>query len=172
MPRAATALTSDQLEKRIEADRDITVIDIRTKGEFDRGHIKNAYHLLLGPFDTISDAMGIPDGDVAIVCFVGFAGKRVATDLAKRREGVYYLKGGTNAWYGDLVSEKITPPAPLVRGVMLVQLILLAAGIALMSFVSYWWGVAIIGLVTLDAFLGAAFNKSTLVTLLRAFSLR
>ncbi|MDO5570735.1 MAG: rhodanese-like domain-containing protein [Bacteroidales bacterium] len=78
----------------------VQLIDVRTKSEFDEGHIKDA--ALLNVQDSISFADGVNDFDkekpVYIYCRSGKRSHKAALIFDKSGFKVYELKGGILNW--------------------------------------------------------------------------
>jgi len=91
-------LTVQELKKRLDRDDDLFVLDVREKGRWDEGHIKEASHIYAGHVERRLDE--IPAyRPVVVVCNTGNHASLVASIL--RREGyreVYNLLGGMAAW--------------------------------------------------------------------------
>ncbi|WP_117236254.1 rhodanese-like domain-containing protein [Vibrio maerlii] len=88
-----------------------TVIDIRSKDEFKKGHITDAVHIL--PADIKSGSFGSLESKkadpIVVVCKTGQTAITAANDLAKAGfEQVFVLKNGLISWNEANM--------PLVRG--------------------------------------------------------
>jgi rhodanese-related sulfurtransferase len=78
----------------------ITLIDVRTKGEYDSGHVKGA---VLVPVDEVSGTHPaiehLPkDKPVYVICQVGGRSSQAADKLVAAGYWVKNVKGGTGAW--------------------------------------------------------------------------
>lgn len=96
-----TSLTADEFEKDISTKQNIQVLDVRTAGEYNSGHIKNA--LLADWTDPKEFERRIAFVDknrpVYVYCLSGGRSAAAAAKLRKiGYENVYELRGGTNAW--------------------------------------------------------------------------
>lgn len=81
-------VTAQQLQQRIAAEKDLTILDVRKADEFQQGHLENATHIFLGELaDRISE---IPE-DANLVTFCG-SGRRasIAASILRKygRQGV------------------------------------------------------------------------------------
>lgn len=83
--------------------KDAVVVDTRSAGDYDKGHILNARHVPMagieGRAKEISKTM-----DKAIICYcgTGTVAPQAATKLRKLGyTDVHALKGGINAWQAD-----------------------------------------------------------------------
>ncbi|MCB1107444.1 MAG: MBL fold metallo-hydrolase [Chlamydiia bacterium] len=77
----------------------VSIIDVRSKGEWAGGHIENAYHI---PCNDLSSRIGeLPEGELSFICAGGYR-SILAASLAKNlgRKGVSHLPGGVLAWHG------------------------------------------------------------------------
>ncbi|MFC8176598.1 rhodanese-like domain-containing protein [Streptomyces sp. NPDC057235] len=95
-----TALTTHQARTRLH---ELTVIDVRTPGEYAGGHLPGALNI---PLDQIRRAL--PDirhatdrGDVLVVCASGARSQNACTVLAENGITAATLSGGTGAWAAD-----------------------------------------------------------------------
>ncbi|MGW4232475.1 rhodanese-like domain-containing protein [Streptomyces sp. NPDC004980] len=97
---AIIALDIDQARTRLH---ELTVIDVRTPGEYAGGHLPGALNI---PLDRIQRAL--PDirhaadrGDVLVVCASGARSRNACRILAESGIGAATLSGGTGAWAAD-----------------------------------------------------------------------
>ncbi|WP_435600428.1 rhodanese-like domain-containing protein [Streptomyces sp. C10-9-1] len=82
---------------------ELTIIDVRTPGEFASGHVPGALNI---PLDRIAQAL--PDirhaadrGDVLVVCASGARSGNACRILAENGVTTATLSGGTGAWAAD-----------------------------------------------------------------------
>ncbi|MEV0014221.1 rhodanese-like domain-containing protein [Streptomyces tendae] len=95
-----TALATDEARTRLH---ELTVIDVRTPGEYAGGHLPGALNI---PLDQIRRAL--PDirhaaerGDVLVVCASGARSENAGRILAENGVTAATLSGGTGAWAAD-----------------------------------------------------------------------
>ncbi|MBM7440005.1 rhodanese-like domain-containing protein [Streptomyces sp. HB132] len=95
-----TALATDEARTRLH---ELTVIDVRTPGEYAGGHLPGALNI---PLDQIQRAL--PDirhaadrGDVLVVCASGSRSENACRILAENGVTAVTLSGGTGAWAAD-----------------------------------------------------------------------
>ena len=97
-PVEASSISAAELHKRREAMAAPVVIDVRTAGEYDSGHIPGALNI---PFDQVVERIAeveAPHG-VALYCMIGpRARKGESALLAAGYEKVLHLEGGLAAW--------------------------------------------------------------------------
>ncbi|MGK9461721.1 MULTISPECIES: rhodanese-like domain-containing protein [unclassified Streptomyces] len=96
----STALTTDEARTRLH---ELTVVDVRTPGEYAGGHLPGALNV---PLDQIQRAL--PDlrhaadrGDVLVVCASGARSENACRILAEHGVAAATLTGGTGAWAAD-----------------------------------------------------------------------
>jgi len=83
---------------------DAAVVDIRSKGDFKKGHILGATHLApeavsTGDFDKLEKLKNKP---IIVVCAMGMTAKRTALQMLKAGfSQVTVLKGGMGSWQGE-----------------------------------------------------------------------
>ncbi|MFB7763020.1 rhodanese-like domain-containing protein [Streptomyces xiamenensis] len=95
-----TALATDEARTRLH---ELTIIDVRTPGEYAGGHLPGALNI---PLDQIRRAL--PDirhaagrGDILVVCASGARSQNACTTLAENGVTAATLSGGTAAWAAD-----------------------------------------------------------------------
>lgn len=87
---------ADYRAKFGEADH--ALIDVRTVGEFEDGHLPNAVNI---PLDQLGRRINeVPkDKPIIVVCATGSRSRTGSTIIARAGHGeVYNLQGGTMAW--------------------------------------------------------------------------
>ncbi|GHD97208.1 rhodanese-like domain-containing protein [Streptomyces naganishii] len=94
-PRAS--LATDEARARLE---ELTVIDVRTPGEYGAGHLPGALNI---PLDHIERALpeirhASERGGVLVVCASGARSAKACALLAERGVPTATLTGGTTAW--------------------------------------------------------------------------
>ncbi|MGA5498977.1 rhodanese-like domain-containing protein [Streptomyces cinereoruber] len=97
---APATLGTDEARTRLH---ELTVIDVRTPGEYAGGHLPGALNI---PLDRIRKAL--PDirdaadrGDVLVVCASGARSENACRLLAEHGVDTATLSGGTGAWAAD-----------------------------------------------------------------------
>lgn len=99
-------ISATTAKEMIDQDTSIIILDVRTKDEFDEGHIKNA--LLLPDTDVeVKAAELLPDKDATILIYCR-SGRRSALSATKLDELGYtnvYDFGGIIDWPYDIVTN-------------------------------------------------------------------
>ncbi|MEW2301585.1 rhodanese-like domain-containing protein [Streptomyces sp. NPDC006655] len=92
-----TALTAGQANARLH---ELTVIDVRTPGEYAVGHLPGAHNIPLDRLDTALPALktAAGRGDLLIVCASGARSATACRRLAEHGITAAALTGGTTAW--------------------------------------------------------------------------
>lgn len=95
-------ISSEQLKKMIESEKNLMVIDVREKNEYNTGHIKSA--ILLPTSEIRSRVNEIPkDKKFVLVCASGARSSQVAAWLVQMGyKEVYNLEGGLSSWPYEL----------------------------------------------------------------------
>jgi rhodanese-related sulfurtransferase len=76
---------------------DLTVLDVRERGEWDEAHIEGALHIPM--MSVPAELASIPtDRQVVVVCAVGARSFRVAAFLRQQGIDAHNLAGGIVAW--------------------------------------------------------------------------
>ncbi len=91
-------MSSLPIEKFLESSQNNPVIDVRSPGEYDKGHIPGAINI---PFDQVAKRIGeieTPNGAI-LYCMIGpRARKGESALLATGYQKVFHLEGGLAAW--------------------------------------------------------------------------
>jgi len=89
----------EEIVKSLQADPEIAVIDVRTKPEWNMGHISGARHISC--FELPKKMEEMPPKKLVFVCAGGYRSTWAAS-LAKRagHDLVGHLPGGMHAWHG------------------------------------------------------------------------
>lgn len=92
------SISTIELEQKLK--QNIQLIDVRTPGEFRRGHIKNAKNI---PLNEIGSYTPVSDKKTYVICHSGARSKLAAKKLKIRGFDVVNVKGGMHAWRGKIV---------------------------------------------------------------------
>lgn len=92
------SISTAELKNKLKEN--IQLIDVRTPGEFRRGHIKNAKNI---PLNQIGSFTPTADKKTYVICHSGARSKLAAKKLKKRGFDVVNVKGGMHAWRGKIV---------------------------------------------------------------------
>ena len=92
------SISTIELEQKLKEN--IQLIDVRTPGEFRKGHIKNAKNV---PLNEIGQFTPIIDETVYVICHSGARSKLAAKKLKKKGYDVINIQGGMHAWRGKIV---------------------------------------------------------------------
>ena len=92
------SISTIELEQKLK--QNIQLIDVRTPGEFRRGHIKNAKNI---PLNKIGNFIPMADKKTYVICHSGTRSKLAAKKLKKRGFDVVNVQGGMHAWRGKIV---------------------------------------------------------------------
>jgi len=92
-----TSLTADQAHARLA---DLTVIDVRTPGEYASGHLPGAHNVPLDRLDVALPALKIAAdrSGLLVVCASGARSAQARERLAEHGIAAADLSGGTTAW--------------------------------------------------------------------------
>ncbi|MGW3561269.1 rhodanese-like domain-containing protein [Streptomyces sp. NPDC000963] len=92
-----TTLGTDEARARLH---ELTVIDVRTPGEFASGHLPGALNVPLDRLESaLSEIRGAADrGEVLVVCASGARSENACRTLAGHGVTAATLAGGTGAW--------------------------------------------------------------------------
>ncbi|MFI6808778.1 rhodanese-like domain-containing protein [Streptomyces luteogriseus] len=91
------ALTADQASARLH---ELTVIDVRTPGEYASGHLPGAHNIPLDRLDAALPSLSAAAerGELLVVCASGARSATACERLADQGINAATLSGGTTAW--------------------------------------------------------------------------
>ncbi|MEV4256226.1 rhodanese-like domain-containing protein [Spirillospora sp. NPDC049652] len=94
---AITALTPEQAQTRLA---ELTIVDVRTPGEFASGHLPGAHNVPLDSLDRATEALqaAAARGPLLVVCASGARSGQACERLSALGIEVATLSGGTQAW--------------------------------------------------------------------------
>ena len=102
--KAYTQISQDAAKNMILKDSSLIIVDVRTKGEYEEGHIPGA---VLIPNESIKDRKPelLPDVNqvILVYCRSGNRSKQAAQKLANMGYKKVYEFGGINTWNGKIV---------------------------------------------------------------------
>ena len=98
-PLTPTALGVGEARARLS---DLTVVDVRTPGEYAAGHLPGALNV---PLDRLPSALPalrrLPAGELLVVCASGARSENACRLLAEQGVTALTLTGGTQGWAAD-----------------------------------------------------------------------
>ena len=99
-------ISAEEAKTRIDSEDEVIILDVRTEGEFNTGHIPGA---ILIPNETIADKMPdlLPDlnAEILIYCRSGNRSAQAARKLIQIGYTNVYDFGGINSWSYDIIKE-------------------------------------------------------------------
>ncbi len=88
-----------ELKLWLEAGRPLRIVDVRSRSEFEDGHVLDAVHF---PIEEIENGKSPISTEqiVVTVCTKGGGRSERAARLLRNQSGIeaYFLEGGTNGW--------------------------------------------------------------------------
>lgn len=98
-PAPPAAIDTVELVRLRAADPAVHVIDVRTSGEFETGHIEGSYNVPLDLLDEHLDDLAALDHKIVLVCRSGARATQALERLvAARTTNLRLLDGGILAW--------------------------------------------------------------------------
>ncbi|RVT62616.1 sulfurtransferase TusA family protein [Niallia taxi] len=97
-------ISNEELEKKIEGNKNIVVIDVRETAEFAFNHIPNAISIPLGELDNKLNALN-KDDEIYVVCRTSNRSDLAAQKLTQNGfNNVINVEPGMNQWIGKTSS--------------------------------------------------------------------
>lgn len=119
-----SVIKPDQLARLLERAEAMLLVDVRTFGEYDAGHIRGARNIPLGSLgEHFQELRAEPQTPVVLVCRSGARARTAEGELrAAGMRRVLVLAGGMNAWAaaGQHVAEAAKPEVSSGRRVGIV----------------------------------------------------
>ena len=136
-PTSAAIIDTNELVRMRAADPAVHVIDVRTPGEFETGHIEGSYNVPLDLLDEHIADLAALDHNVVLVCQSGARATNALEQLvAAGKSNLRLLEGGMNAWNAS--GGKVAR-TNLTRWAMDRQVRLVAGSVALASVAASIW---------------------------------
>jgi rhodanese-related sulfurtransferase len=136
-PSRAATVDARELVRMRSGDPAVHVIDVRTPGEFETGHIEGSYNVPLDLLDEHIADLAALDHNVVLVCQSGARATTALEQLvAAGKSNLRLLEGGITAWTasgGHVVRTNHT------RWAMERQVRLVAGGVVVASIVGGAW---------------------------------
>lgn len=137
---ASQTIAASELSERINGGRPVTVVDVRTVGEFRAGHVAGALSI---PMDEIESRLAdLPKGaEIVLTCLSGDRATMTHGILQDKIAGVTCLRGGMEAWENaglPMVHVSRTRMA-IDRQAMIGASAIILLSVALGTFVSPKW---------------------------------
>lgn len=92
------SLSMDEAKEALEREKDITLIDVRTKEEFRSGHIKDSINLPLDEIAAAENRLKDKDAKLFVYCLSGARSKSACNQLAKLGYTNVTNLGGIVSW--------------------------------------------------------------------------
>lgn len=99
METIQTSITPDVLKKQLEENGKTSLIDVRSKEEYDEQHVPGAIHI---PLATLKETAANFDESIVYVTICGKGGGRssmAAESLRLLGYHALWLAGGTTGWF-------------------------------------------------------------------------
>lgn len=97
--RSIVSYTPGEVEEKLRNDRNICLLDVRTKREWDSGHIKSAHHIPLHELGRRFDELE-KHKSKEIVCYCQTGNRSTTAAVRLKRLGftTAHMKGGIAEW--------------------------------------------------------------------------
>jgi rhodanese-related sulfurtransferase len=136
-PSRAATIDARELVRMRTDDPAVHVIDVRTPGEFETGHIEGSYNVPLDQLDEHIADLAALDHNVVLVCQSGARATKALEQLvAAGKSNLRLLEGGITAW---TASDGHVTRTNHTRWAMERQVRLVAGGVVVASLVGGKW---------------------------------
>lgn len=100
-------VTAEEVNKMLRENKDVVVLDVRTKDEFKAGHIPGAKHIPHTDLKSrISDLEQYKDRPIVVYCASGGRSPVAVRTLAKNNfTKIYHMNKGLRSWNYKLKSK-------------------------------------------------------------------
>lgn len=95
------SVTTNELHQELNSS--ITLIDVRTEKEYNKGYIFGSKNI---PLDEINTFSGDKSEKVYLVCKSGVRSKKAAKELKEKGYSVVNVSGGMSNWTGPVMVKK------------------------------------------------------------------
>lgn len=95
-------ISIEKLQELVEQEKDLSIIDVRTKEQYDNGHIPGAIHIPLSQLENHLDELD-KDTHYYTICQRGIKSKEAAEILDKNGYQVTNTEKGMPDYQGELV---------------------------------------------------------------------
>lgn len=95
-------VTPEEVEKLIEEDKDIVIVDVREDEEVAQGIIKDAKHIPLEEIPHSTNELN-KDKHYVFVCHSGRRSMTAASFMDERGFKVSSMEGGMKSWDGEVI---------------------------------------------------------------------
>lgn len=133
-------VTPTELKQKLEAGESMQILDVRSPGEFNAGHVPGAVNIPLEQVESrLADLRG--SEPVVLVCQSGRRAEMCKELIEHHRDDLIVLEGGTSAWVKagfETVGSSASRWA-IERQVRLAAGLLVLTGTALSVFVNPSW---------------------------------
>ena len=96
------SITTKEVNTIVKEEKDYIIIDVRTKEEYESGHIKGAINI---PVDDINSIDIDKNKRIIVYCKSGKRSNNAANILLNKGYKYIYDMGGINNWQCELVGE-------------------------------------------------------------------
>lgn len=102
--RGYTQITPEEAKEMMDSDYELVVLDVRTKEEYEEGHIEEAVLLPLDEIETAPETLTDMNQTILVYCHSGRRSKAAAYILSELGYTNIYEFGGIVEWPYDVVS--------------------------------------------------------------------
>lgn len=97
--RSIVTYSPDEVAEKLKTDRNILLLDVRTKTEWDSGHMKSAHHIPLHELGRRTDELEKhKNREIICYCQTGSRSLTAAVRLKRLGYNVADMKGGIAEW--------------------------------------------------------------------------
>ena len=135
-------ITANEMQGKIQAEPQITIVDVRTPGEFEKGHVANAVNIDWNGADFAGEIAKLDTNKpVIIYCQSGGRSAKAADKmLGLGFNNLYEMEGGMMKWRAAGFPESLDKEAPAAKGKSLDEFkkLIYADDLVLVDFYAEW----------------------------------
>lgn len=97
-------ISVEEAYNMVESNNEIIILDVRTKEEYNEGHLKNAINIPVDIINTFEESN--KDKEIIIYCRSGVRAGTAMNELHKMGYTNLYTFGGIQDWKYDIIVEE------------------------------------------------------------------
>lgn len=117
---AAQVVAPSEFKSKVESGRRNQIVDVRTRGEFDAGHVVNALNVDINGKEFESQVAALdPSVPILVYCLSGGRSAKAATYMRNKGFVVFELEGGMLKWKAN--NFPVESSRPVAKGLSVAE---------------------------------------------------